>query len=69
MRFGPFFRADPFPYIFNPPKPPDNAHEAGQMQVLRMKPPVEYEVVRFCQYCGAPLDEGMSVCPNCKKLN
>ena len=29
----------PFPYIPNPPKPPDDLEEAAQVQVHRMKPP------------------------------
>ena len=59
----------PFPYIPNPPRPPDDLDEANQIQLLRMKPPDESEFIRFCKYCGAPLDESVSVCPNCKKKN
>ena len=58
----------PFPYIPNPPKPPDDLDEAAQIQVLRMKPPDKSKINRFCKHCGAPLDEGVSVCPNCKKV-
>lgn len=63
------FPGTPFPYIFNPPKPPDDLDAAGQAQELRMKPPDDSEFIRFCKHCGAPLDEGVSVCPNCKKKN
>lgn len=59
----------PFPYIPNPPKPPDDLDEAAQVQVQRMNPPEESEMTRYCKHCGAPLYEGVSVCPNCKKVN
>lgn len=57
----------PFPYIPNPPKPPDDLDAAGQVQIKRKKPPKEFTITRFCEHCGAPLENGVSVCPNCGK--
>jgi hypothetical protein len=59
----------PFPYIPNPPNPPDDLDGAAQLQVLRMKPPNEIETDRFCKHCGATLEDGVSICPNCGKKN
>jgi len=67
IRLGRFFSGTPvpgFPFILIPPNPPDGA---AQVQLPRMKSPDESEIVLFCKHCGAPLDEGVSVCPNCKK--
>jgi predicted regulator of Ras-like GTPase activity (Roadblock/LC7/MglB family) len=63
------FPGTPFPHIFNPPRPPDDPDPVGQIQIAKIKPPDESEIVRFCKHCGAPLNEGVSVCPNCKKIN
>jgi predicted regulator of Ras-like GTPase activity (Roadblock/LC7/MglB family) len=65
VRLGPFFQGDPYPYIFNPPNPPDDPD--GEVQVSRVMFLNEEENLFFCKHCGAPLDEGVSLCPNCKK--
>ena len=61
-----FFPGNSFPYIFTPPNPPDDPDGVVQEQVLKID---ETRINCFCKHCGAPLDEGVSVCPNCKKVN
>jgi hypothetical protein len=65
------FPGSPFPYIPKPPSPPDDLDEAVQIQLLGKQKEEdedkEYEISRFCEYCGAPLEDGVSVCPNCGK--
>jgi predicted regulator of Ras-like GTPase activity (Roadblock/LC7/MglB family) len=63
------FPGTPFPYIPKHPSPPDDIDEAVQAQVIEKKKEEEYDIFRFCKHCGAPLDVGVSVCPNCKKKN
>jgi hypothetical protein len=63
------FPGTPFPFVFNPPEPPDDPGEASQTQVLKKKPHDEFQITRFCKHCGAPLEEVMSICPNCNKKN
>ena len=64
---GNMFPVTPFPYNFRPPDPPDDLDGTVQVQILET--PEQSEITRFCKHCGAPLDEGVSVCPNCKKKN
>jgi small GTP-binding protein len=61
------FPGTPFPYIFNPPGPPDDLDPVGQVQKVKIKPPEESEMHSYCKHCGAPLEDGVLVCPNCGK--
>ena len=57
----------PYPYIFNPPKPPDDFAMAPQVQLrtpLKKKYP---EDEFFCQYCGMKLTKGELTTHSCKK--
>ena len=57
----------PYPYIFKPPKPPDDLAIAPQVQVqtpLKIKDPVGQN---FCQYCGRELTEEEQLTHSCKK--
>jgi small GTP-binding protein len=69
IQLGRFFPGTPFPYIYNPPNPPDDLDGVVQVQISRVRALEEEEIMRSCKHCGAPLDEGVSVCPNCKKKN
>ena len=59
----------PFPYKFRPPDPPDDLDGTVVVKLQGTSTPDDSEIARYCKHCGAPLDEGVSVCPNCKKLN
>jgi len=57
----------PYPYVFKPPKPPDDLALAPQSQLrasLKEKAP-EDEV--YCQYCGKKLTEEEQLTHSCKK--
>ncbi|MBY9019845.1 MAG: hypothetical protein KGD67_02225 [Candidatus Lokiarchaeota archaeon] len=57
----------PYPYIFNPPKPPDDFAMAPQVQVrtpLKEKNP---EKLITCQYCGMKLTKEEQFTHSCKK--
>ena len=57
----------PYPYIFNPPKPPDDFAGAAQVQLrapLKNKDPEE-EI--YCQYCGRKLTKEEQLTHSCKK--
>ncbi|MBY9020917.1 MAG: GTP-binding protein [Candidatus Lokiarchaeota archaeon] len=57
----------PYPYIFNPPKPPDDFAMAPQVQVrapLKEKDPEE-EI--YCQYCGKKLTTEEHLNHSCNK--
>ena len=57
----------PYPYIFNPPKPPDDFAMAPQLQVrapLKEKDPGDQE---NCQYCGIKLTKEEQYTHSCKK--
>jgi len=69
IRLGRFFPGTLFPYNFKPPDPPDDLDGTVVVQVQGTSTPDESEIDRYCKYCGAPLDEGVSVCPNCKNKN
>ena len=57
----------PYPYIFNPPKPPDDFAMAPQPQ-LRKPPKKKYpEEKIYCQYCGKELTEEEQLTHYCKK--
>ncbi len=63
------FPGFPYPYIYNPPSPPDDLDAAAQTNVVPSTKKTEDREERICKHCGAPLDEGVSVCPNCKEKN
>ena len=57
----------PYPYILNPPKPPDDFAMAPQVQLrtpLKEKDPEE-EI--YCQYCGRKLTKEDQTTHSCKK--
>ena len=54
----------PNPYIFNPPKPPDDLARVGQAQVKQEKLP---EDKSHCQYCGAEIRSDQDYCNTCGK--
>ena len=57
----------PYPYIFTPPKPPDDFAMAPQVQIrapLKEKDPEE-EI--YCQYCGMKLTKEEQSTHSCKK--
>ncbi len=57
----------PYPYILNPPKPPDDFAMAPQVQLrtpLKKKDP---EDEFFCQYCGMKLTKEEQSTHSCKK--
>jgi len=73
-RFG-YFKDDdddsedypPYPYIFTPPKPPDDFAMAPQSQLrapLKEKDPEE-EI--YCQFCGMELTKEEQLTHSCKK--
>jgi hypothetical protein len=58
-----------YPYIFKPPKPPDDLSISGQTKLL-IKTPLhegESEKEPYCKHCGAPISEGETVCYVCGK--
>jgi len=66
------FPGTPYPYIPKPPRPPDDLDEAAQthhVRAIKKDASDEDTIHRACKHCGAPLDEGVSVCPNCKRKN
>jgi len=57
----------PYPYIFNPPKPPDDFAMAPQVQV-RKPPKKKYpEEEIYCQFCGRALPKEEEFTHSCKK--
>jgi len=57
----------PYPYIFKPPKPPDDVAMAPQVLIhapLKEKDPVE-EI--YCQYCGRELRKEEQLTHSCQK--
>ncbi|MFX0076465.1 MAG: zinc-ribbon domain-containing protein [Candidatus Hermodarchaeota archaeon] len=57
----------PFPYIFKPPKPPDDIALAGEPQSKEpeTKQVLVYET--YCKHCGAELPKGQTICHVCGK--
>ncbi|MFX0031025.1 MAG: zinc ribbon domain-containing protein [Candidatus Hermodarchaeota archaeon] len=55
----------PFPYVFKPPKPPDDLALAGEPQAK--EPIIMEDLEHFCKHCGAELPKGQSICHACGK--
>jgi predicted regulator of Ras-like GTPase activity (Roadblock/LC7/MglB family) len=55
----------PFPYVFKPPKPPDDLALAGEAQSKEpeSKQVLVYEI--YCKHCGAELPKGQTICHVC----
>ncbi len=57
----------PYPYILNPPKPPDDFAMAPQVQVRAPLKEKDPEGEANCQYCGRKLTEEESLTHSCKE--
>ena len=57
----------PFPYIFNPPKPPDDFAMAPQVQIRAPLKEKDPEDEFYCQYCGMKLTKEGQFTHSCKK--
>jgi len=57
----------PYPYIFNPPKPPDDFEMAPQVQLRAPLKEKEPEEEIYCQYCGIKLAKEEQITHSCKK--
>jgi len=57
----------PFPYIFNPPKPPDDFAMAPQVHVRTPLKEENLEKSINCQYCGMKLTKEEQLTHSCKK--
>lgn len=55
----------PFPYVFNPPRPPDDFGTAAQAHVIHA-PKEDLDEGFYCKYCGNILPKGETICPSCK---
>jgi hypothetical protein len=66
---GDGYENNPYPYIFKPPKPPDDLSVSGQVKQLIKCPSHEGESEEepYCKHCGAPIAEGETVCHVCGK--
>ena len=57
----------PFPYIFNPPKPPDDFAMAPRVQLHTSPKKKDPEEKIPCQYCGRELTKEEQFTHSCKK--
>ena len=57
----------PYPYIYNPPHPPDDIEPALQAQRKIPKEKEEPQTEHDCPYCGFKLPKGQNYCPICGK--
>jgi small GTP-binding protein len=55
----------PYPFIFKPPKPPDDLALALQTQKKSVVDDILLWEGLYCIYCGNPISEGQDVCSNC----
>lgn len=58
----------PYPYIFKPPKPPDDIAVAGvapQLKVQRLNSEEEADNKLICKYCGSKLVKEQKFCRVC----
>lgn len=54
----------PYPFIFKPPKPPDDLALAFQVQKKSEADDLYWKGLH-CPHCSNPISEGQNVCPNC----
>ena len=57
----------PYPYIYKPPKPPDDIEPALKAQRKIPKEKEEPQTEQECPYCGSKLPNGQKICPICGK--
>ena len=57
----------PYPYIFTPPKPPDDFAMAPLLQVHTPSKEKDFEEEIYCQYCGKELTKDDQFTHSCKK--
>ena len=57
----------PYPYIFNPPRPPDDFAMAPQLLIRPLLKKKEPEEETYCQYCGRKLAKEEQLTHSCKK--
>jgi hypothetical protein len=57
----------PYPYIYNPPKPPDDLAPAAQVQVRTPSEEKNSEEEVNCQYCGMDITKEEQFTHSCKK--
>ena len=57
----------PYPYIFKPPKPPDDLAMTPQVQVHAPPKDENPDDERVCQFCGLKLTEEEQHTHSCKK--
>jgi len=57
----------PYPYIFNPPRPPDDFAMAPQLQVRASLKEKDSEEKIHCQYCGKELIKEEQLTHSCQK--
>ena len=55
----------PFPYIFNPPEPPDDISPATVPQKKVADIEIKKDFEQFCRHCGAELPPGQTICHVC----
>ena len=56
----------PYPYVFNPPRPPDDLGTSAQTQVIPLSKEDLHEG-RYCKHCGNLIPKGATICPSCKQ--
>lgn len=61
--YGGFY---PYPFIFKPPKPPDDFAMASQVKIHTPLKEKDIEDVSFCQYCGMKLTKEEQFTHSCK---
>jgi len=57
----------PFPYIFNPPEPPDDLALAPRVQLHASPKKKDSEEIIDCQYCGMKLTKEEQLTHSCQK--
>jgi hypothetical protein len=62
---GGFYDYFPYPYIFKPPKPPDDLGLTGEVKAKKPATEQEFIPAPYCKYCGALLAKGESICHVC----
>ena len=57
----------PYPYIFKPPKPPDDLSMAARSQLRQPPKKKDTEEKICCQYCGMELTKEDQLTHSCQK--